>query len=70
MDNIRDCFLFECYSGLSYIDMKNLVKSDFRKTEDGQYYIKKRRQKTNQELSFEFEDFGNESIETDIYDLK
>ena len=28
------------------------------------------RQKTNQELAFEFEDFGNESIETDIYDLK
>ena len=28
------------------------------------------RQKTNDELAFEFEDFGNESIETDIYDLK
>jgi homoserine O-acetyltransferase len=28
------------------------------------------REKSNQELSFEFEDFGNESIETDIYDLK
>lgn len=28
------------------------------------------RQKSNQDLAFEFEDFGNESIETDIYDLK
>lgn len=50
MNDIKDCFLFQCFSGLSYIDMKNLVKSDFRKTEDGRYYIKKRRQKTNQEF--------------------
>ncbi len=28
------------------------------------------RSKTNEELSIEFEDFGNEMIETDIYDLK
>jgi len=28
------------------------------------------RAKTNEELSFEFEEFGNEMIETDIYDLK
>lgn len=28
------------------------------------------RAKTNDELSFEFEEFGNEMIETDIYDLK
>ena len=28
------------------------------------------RQKTNEELAIEFEEFGNESIETDIYDLK
>lgn len=28
------------------------------------------REKSNEELSIEFEDFGNEMIETDIYDLK
>lgn len=51
MNNVRDCFLFQCYSGLSYIDMKNLEKDDFKKTDDGRYYIKKKRQKTNQEFT-------------------
>lgn len=51
MDGIRDCFLFQCYTGLSYIDMKQLEKSDFRKTEDGRYFLKKKRQKTQQEFT-------------------
>lgn len=51
MENIKDCFLFQCYSGLSYIDMKQLEKDDFKKTDDGRYYIKKKRQKTNQEFT-------------------
>ena len=50
MNSVRSCFLFQCYSGLSYIDMYNLQPEDFKKTEDGRYYIKKRRQKTNQEF--------------------
>lgn len=50
MRSVADCFLFQCFSGLSYIDMKNLEKDDFKKTEDGRYYIKKKRQKTNQEF--------------------
>ena len=51
MSNIADCFLFQCLTGLSYIDMKQLEKSDFHKTDDGRYYIKKRRQKTQQEFT-------------------
>ena len=50
MESIKNCFLFQCYSGLSYIDMKNLTPSDFKKTEDGRYYLKKTRQKTGQEF--------------------
>lgn len=51
MRSVADCFLFQCYSGLSYIDMKNLEKDDFKKTDDGRYYVKKKRQKTNQEFT-------------------
>lgn len=51
MKQVRDCFLFQCYSGLSYIDMKNLERGDFKRTEDGRYYIKKNRQKTGKEFT-------------------
>lgn len=51
MKSVRDCFLFQCYSGLSYIDMKNLTKEDFKRTEDGRYYIKKTRQKTGKDFT-------------------
>lgn len=51
MDNIRDCFLFQCYTGLSYIDMKQLEVDDFKRTDDGRYYISKKRQKTNQNFT-------------------
>lgn len=51
MENIKNCFLFQCYSGLAYIDMKNLEPTDFQKTDDGRYYIKKNRQKTGQEFT-------------------
>lgn len=50
MKSIKNCFLFQCFSGLSYIDMKNLEREDFQQTEDGRYYIKKRRQKTGKEF--------------------
>ena len=51
MEEIKNCFLFQCLSGLSYIDMKNLEPTDFQKTDDGRYYIKKNRQKTGQEFT-------------------
>ena len=51
MKSVKNAFLFQCFSGLSYIDMKNLEKEDFKRTNDGRYFIKKRRQKTNQEFT-------------------
>lgn len=43
---VRDLFLFQCFTGLSYVDMANLSKSDFQTNELGQIYIKKQRAKT------------------------
>lgn len=46
INKIRDLFLFQCSSGISYCDMAVLVPEDFEMTEDGQYYVHKQRAKT------------------------
>lgn len=46
LERVKDCFIFECYTGIAFIDMKNLKKSDFKMNEEGQIYIKKKRNKT------------------------
>lgn len=45
LECVKDLFLFQCYTALSYVDMANLTQSDI-KCEDGIYYIRKPRQKT------------------------
>lgn len=49
LDKVRDLFLFQCFSGLSYSDMALLVKEDY-KLDDAtqQIYIEKRRKKTGE----------------------
>lgn len=49
LDRKRDIFLFACYTGLAYIDLKSLKRSDIEQDADGTYYIKKPRQKTGEE---------------------
>lgn len=46
MEAIRDLFLFQCFTSLSYIDMYNLTPSDYKKNEYGHIYINKERAKT------------------------
>ena len=43
---VRDVFVFQCYTGLAYIDVYNLKLSDIRKGDDGELWILKERQKT------------------------
>lgn len=43
---VRDLFLFQCYSGLSYGDMAELGRNDYEENDKGQIYIEKRRKKT------------------------
>lgn len=42
----KDAFLFGCYTGLSYIDIKTLRKEHFETDSEGRIWIKKRREKT------------------------
>lgn len=46
LDRVRDLFLFQCFTGLSYSDMANLKREDFTVNRSGQIYIKKSRIKT------------------------
>ena len=46
LNRVRDLFVFQAASGLSYTDMAKIVPSDFQKGPDGQYYIHDKRNKT------------------------
>jgi len=45
---VRDLFLFACYTGLSYADVKKLCRAEIERSPDGLWWIKTRRQKTKQ----------------------
>jgi site-specific recombinase XerD len=47
LSNVRDIFLFSCYTGLAYVDVKNLKRVDIQKGVDGEQWIFINRQKTN-----------------------
>ena len=46
LERAKDMFLFECFTGLSYIDIKTLTSEHFEKDNTGRIWIKKRRVKT------------------------
>ena len=46
LSNVRDIFLFSCYTGLSYGDVQKLKKTDIAKGIDGTIWIHTNRQKT------------------------
>lgn len=43
---VRDTFLFCCYTGLSFSDMKGLKREHIVKDNNGSLWIRKKRQKT------------------------
>ncbi|HTE25388.1 site-specific integrase [Flavitalea sp.] len=49
LDRIRDIFLFSCYTGLAYSDVKQLSRHHIIKEGDETFFIRKPRQKTGQE---------------------
>lgn len=52
LEKVRDLFLFQCYSGLSYSDMALLDKTDYKENKKTkQIYIEKRRKKTNEQFT-------------------
>jgi site-specific recombinase XerD len=47
LEQVRDIFIFSCFSGLAYIDVKNLREKHIRTSFDGNLWIMTKRQKTN-----------------------
>jgi len=47
LSNVRDIFLFCCYTGLAYVDVKQLKRSDIVTGMDGDLWIDTTRQKTD-----------------------
>jgi integrase len=47
LDQVRDIFLFSCYTGLAYVDVKKLKRSEIEKGIDGKLWIHTYRQKTD-----------------------
>lgn len=46
MENIRDLFIFQCYTGLAFKDMSSLTQKDIKIDKDGKEWIVKERMKT------------------------
>ncbi len=49
LNRIRDIFLFACYTGLAYADIKQLSRLHIMRDSEETYHIRKPRQKTGQE---------------------
>mgnify|MGYP003146743254 CR=1 FL=1 len=47
LERIRDCFVFSCYTGLSYVDVKELNSDNIVKGIDGNHWISTKREKTD-----------------------
>lgn len=47
LEKIRDCFVFACYTGLSYVDVKELCMENIVKGIDGNQWISTKREKTD-----------------------
>ncbi|MDG2193814.1 MAG: site-specific integrase [Polaribacter sp.] len=48
LERVKDCFIFSCYTGLSYIDVKELTLNQLTKGIDNNYWIFTKREKTNE----------------------
>ena len=46
MEQVKDVYIFNCLTGLAYIDCKNLTKDQIFKDDQGNVFIKRYRQKT------------------------
>lgn len=49
LEQVRDVFIFSCFTGLAYIDVKNLTRDNIRKSFDGKLWIMTKRKKTKTE---------------------
>lgn len=47
LEQVRDVFLFSCYTGLAYIDVRSLTMNNIRQSFDNNLWVMGKRVKTN-----------------------
>ncbi|GGF22763.1 site-specific integrase [Flavobacterium limi] len=60
---VRDVFVFQCYTGLAYIDVFKLKKSDIKEGVDGEQWILAERQKTGSPINIPLLPKASEIVE-------
>ena len=50
LERVKDLFLFQCFTSLSFVDMALLEPKDFQSNEEGILYLRKHRKKTGVEF--------------------
>lgn len=48
LERVKDCFIFSCYTGLSYVDVKQLTPNQITRGIDNRHWIFTKREKTNE----------------------
>ena len=48
LERVKDCFIFSCYTGLSYVDVKELTLNQITRGIDNNHWIFTKREKTNE----------------------
>ena len=51
LENVRDIFIFSYFTGLAYIDVKNLTQENIRTSFDSNLWVMTKRQKTNTDVN-------------------
>ncbi len=51
LEQVRDVFIFSCFTGLSYVDVRNLTKENVVTSFDGKLWLQLHRQKTSTAVS-------------------
>ena len=70
LSNVRDMFVLQASTGLSYIDMYNLRPEDIHITEDGTHYINKCRHKTSVQYTSVILPAGVEVLKKHNYQMR
>ncbi len=63
LERVRDIFIFSCFTGLAYIDVKNLRQSNIRTSFDDRLWVMGKREKTGVSFSVPLLDIPKKIIE-------
>lgn len=63
LEQVRDIFIFSCFCGLAYIDVKKLRKENIRTSFDGNLWIMDKREKTDVSFSIPLLDIAKKILD-------